>query len=91
VLKPGAVSAAQQSGAILLPVHADARPGWRAASWDRFLVPRAFAQVRIAYGAAVAVGPGSPGLSEAASRCVRELENAARMAAWPDGAGTRTA
>jgi lysophospholipid acyltransferase (LPLAT)-like uncharacterized protein len=91
VLKPGAVSAAQQGRAVILPVHAEARPGWRASSWDRFLVPPAFAHVRVAYGTAFHVGHGPRGLEDAVIRCTNELDEAARLAAWPDGAETRTA
>ena len=91
VLKPGAVLAAQQGRAVVLPVHAEARPGWRASSWDRFLVPRAFAHVRVAYGAAFEVGRGTSALEDAVIRCTRELDEAARKAAWPDGAEIRTA
>jgi lysophospholipid acyltransferase (LPLAT)-like uncharacterized protein len=91
VLKPGAISAAQQGRAVILPVHAEARPGWRASSWDRFLVPPAFAHVRVAYGTAFHVGDGPSALDDAVTRCTRELDEAARLAAWPDGAATRTA
>lgn len=90
VVKPGAVSAAQQGRAVVLPVHAVARPTWRARSWDRFLVPRVFSRVRVAYGTAFEVGAGPSALETAVSRCVRELEEAARMAQWPDGAATPT-
>jgi len=91
VFKPGAVSAAQQGRAVILPVHAEARPGWRAGSWDRFLVPPAFAQVRVAYGSPFHVSQGASGLEDAVIRCTKELDEAARLAAWPDGAETRTA
>ena len=41
VAKPGAILAAAMTGALIVPVHADARPAWRARSWDRFQIGRA--------------------------------------------------
>ncbi len=90
VVKPGALAAAQQGPAVVLPVHADARPTWRARSWDRFQVPRVFSRVRLAYGTAFEVGAGATALQTAVIRCARELDDAARMAAWPDGVATLT-
>lgn len=90
VLKPGVISAAQLGGAVILPVHAEARPGWRAGSWDRFLVPPAFSRVRLAYGTPFEVGRGAAALPAAMMRATRELDLAARLAAWPDGAATPT-
>lgn len=84
ILKPGALAAAARSGAMVLPVHAEARPGWRARSWDRFLIPPPLARVRVAYGTPFEVGRDETG--RAAARATRELDDAARLAAWPDGA-----
>ena len=90
VLKPGTVAAAARTGVLVVPVHAEARPGWRAASWDRFLVPLPCAQVRLAYGEPVSVAAGEAAEATALSRLARELDEAARLAAWPDGAVTLT-
>ena len=90
ILKRGALAAAARTGAMVLPVHADARPSWRAGSWDRFLVPPPLARVRVAYGAPFEVGPGPAAAQVALSRAVRELDDAARLAAWLDGAATAT-
>lgn len=49
---PGALVAAQRSGALIIPVSADARRAWRLRSWDRFLIPKPFARVVVAYGEA---------------------------------------
>lgn len=84
IAKPGAVTAAARTGAVILPVHAEARPGWRARSWDRFLVPAPFATVRVAYGAPFEVATGPVGEEAALTRAARELDQAARLTAWPD-------
>lgn len=50
VMKPGALLAAQLSGAPVIPAAGGASRGWWFGSWDRFLVPKPFSQVRLAYG-----------------------------------------
>ena len=90
VVKPGALAAAEKGGAMIVPVHADSRPAWRAGSWDRFLVPPPFARVRVAYGEPFAVGAGGLSREVAVVRAEGELEAAMRLAAWPDGAATPT-
>ncbi|MET0395829.1 MAG: lysophospholipid acyltransferase family protein [Longimicrobiaceae bacterium] len=50
VMKPGALLAAQLSGAPVIPSAGGASRGWWFRSWDRFLVPKPFARVRLAYG-----------------------------------------
>ena len=50
-LKPGALTVARMTGLPLIPIGVGASSGWRTDSWDRFLVPRPFSRVRIAYGA----------------------------------------
>ena len=47
---PGALVAAQRAGAHIIPVAASARPAWRLRSWDRFMIPKPFARVTVAYG-----------------------------------------
>lgn len=47
---PGALVAAQRSDSLILPVVAVADRAWRLRSWDRFLIPKPFARVTIAYG-----------------------------------------
>ena len=49
-LKPGALTVARMTGLPLIPIGVGASAAWRADSWDRFLVPRPFSRVRIAYG-----------------------------------------
>ena len=89
VLKPAMLQVAARTGACVLPVFAASRRGWRARSWDRFLVPAPFAAVRLAYGEPVMVQGLSP---QAAERGVlASLEDAIALAAWPDAAATLTA
>jgi lysophospholipid acyltransferase (LPLAT)-like uncharacterized protein len=47
---PGALVAAQRAGAPIVPIAVRASRAWRLKSWDRFLIPRPFARVSIAYG-----------------------------------------
>ena len=47
---PGALVAAQRSDAFILPVAAGADRAWRLRSWDRFMIPKPFARVTVAYG-----------------------------------------
>ena len=46
---PGALVAAQRSNSFILPVAASADRAWRLRSWDRFVIPKPFARVTIAY------------------------------------------
>ena len=50
MFKPGALLAAQTTGCPIVPVGMGCSSAWRFDSWDRFLVPKPFATVRIAYG-----------------------------------------
>jgi len=60
VFAPGAAIASQRTGVPLLPVRASAVRAWRLKSWDRFLVPKPFATVRVTYGALTPVTAASP-------------------------------
>jgi lysophospholipid acyltransferase (LPLAT)-like uncharacterized protein len=77
--KPGAVMAAQRTGARIIPVAASASPGWRLGSWDGFLIPQPFARVRIAYDAPITVSRGEA-LEEGLERLQRGLDQATRLA-----------
>ena len=85
-LKGGVLLAAQRGGGVVLPLHAGASQAWRLASWDRFLVPKPFARVRIVYGTPFEVGPGEDGLAAAHLRAETELAGAVREVRWDDGA-----
>jgi lysophospholipid acyltransferase (LPLAT)-like uncharacterized protein len=47
---PGALVAAQRSGSFILPVAASTNRAWRLRSWDRFMIPKPFARITVAYG-----------------------------------------
>jgi lysophospholipid acyltransferase (LPLAT)-like uncharacterized protein len=69
VFAPGAAIAAQRTGALVLPIRARASRAWRLKSWDRFLVPKPFARVDVAYGPLTRVIANSP--REAAEQAPR--------------------
>ncbi len=50
VYAPGALIAAQRSGAPVVPVAMAVDRAWRLRSWDRFTVPKPFARITVAYG-----------------------------------------
>ena len=58
VVKPGIISMAQISGAVILPVIVSARKAWVMGSWDRFLVPKPFSEVTIEWGQPLVVPRG---------------------------------
>lgn len=76
VVKPGVLFAARSSGLPLVPVAAGASSAWRLASWDRFLVPRPFSTVRVAYGPPRLVSPHADRaqLDAFADELARELD-----------------
>lgn len=49
-LKAGALVAAQLSGLPLVPLAAGTDRAWWIEGWDRFLVPKPFARIRVIYG-----------------------------------------
>ncbi len=49
-LKPGALQVARLTGAPVIPISAGSRQAWWIEGWDRFLVPKPFATVRVAVG-----------------------------------------
>ena len=57
---PGALVAAQRAGVPLLTVGAYASRAWTLGSWDRFMIPKPFARVRVAYGGPARVAGASP-------------------------------
>jgi len=52
---PGALIIAQRTGAPIIAIAAAASSAWRLKTWDRFLIPRPFARVQIAYSDTVYV------------------------------------
>ena len=57
-MKPGALQLAQLTGAPIIPAATGARRAWWFEGWDRFLVPRPFSTVRVAYGEPIPIGRG---------------------------------
>jgi lysophospholipid acyltransferase (LPLAT)-like uncharacterized protein len=47
---PGALVAAQRSDSFVLPVAMSADRSWQLRSWDRFMIPKPFANVTVSYG-----------------------------------------
>lgn len=74
-MKNGALVLAQRTGAPVLPVSAAADRAWWFESWDRFLVPKPFTRVHIAYGEPIFVPPaaGSDEIGTLARRVEMEL------------------
>ena len=54
-LKSGVLTAAQLSGVPIIPTSSSASSGWWPGRWDRFLIPKPFAKVRVAYATPVNV------------------------------------
>lgn len=72
-VKAGIVRAAQRVGAQILPLHAEVDRAWRLRSWDRLVVPKPFASVRVGYGEPFHVDPGPDGLARGVARCESAL------------------
>lgn len=66
---PGALVAAQRAGAPIVAIGVHAPRAWRLKSWDRFLIPKPFSRVHIAYSDAVYVNAPTP--REAAAQAPR--------------------
>ncbi|HME89107.1 MAG TPA: lysophospholipid acyltransferase family protein [Chthoniobacterales bacterium] len=47
---PGIIFLAQKTGARVLPLNLEYSSCWRVKSWDRFIIPRPFAEVRVIVG-----------------------------------------
>jgi lysophospholipid acyltransferase (LPLAT)-like uncharacterized protein len=50
VAKPGAVKAAQKTGALLIPITGQASWRWEITNWDTFVVPKPFGRIRFTFG-----------------------------------------
>ena len=57
---PGVMIVAQRSGAPIIPIAVAARKAWRLKSWDRFLIPKPFTRITVAYGAPLYVSAATP-------------------------------
>jgi lysophospholipid acyltransferase (LPLAT)-like uncharacterized protein len=79
-LKPGVVAAAQRGGAVIVPLHAEVERAWRLHSWDRFIIPKPAARVRVVYGRPFEVAPGDAGLSQGMTEARERLDEIAGAA-----------
>ena len=55
-VQPGTIAAAQASGCPVVPVAIGASRAWYLSSWDRFVVPKPFSRVLMAYGEPMTFG-----------------------------------
>lgn len=60
IAKPGAVHLAKATGAPIYPIAYAASRAWRLKSWDRLIVPKPFARLRIEIGAPLSVPRDAP-------------------------------
>ena len=72
-MKPGFVAAAQRADGVVIPLWAEADRAWRLKSWDRFLIPKPFARVRVFYGQPFSVGPGREALEAGVAAATARL------------------
>lgn len=79
-VQPGAVAAAQHTGAPIVPIGAAADRAWWVQSWDRFLVPKPFARVHVVYGEPVTVAGGEDGLTRGVAEVQRALDDVTERA-----------
>ena len=80
-MKPGGIAAAQQAGVPVIALHVESDRAWRLDSWDRFMLPRPWARVRVVYSEPFMVEPGPEGLArgmERAATLMTELAGADR-------------
>jgi lysophospholipid acyltransferase (LPLAT)-like uncharacterized protein len=78
---PGALVVSQRSGVPILPLAASASQAWRLRSWDRFLIPKPFARVTIAYAEPLLVDAPTPrDAAGYADELARRISDATRQA-----------
>src|SRR5437762_720189 len=53
----GVIFLAQKSGAPIVPIHMEYSSCWRLKSWDRFVVPKPFATLRVIFGEPIRIAP----------------------------------
>jgi lysophospholipid acyltransferase (LPLAT)-like uncharacterized protein len=70
---PGAIVAAMRAGAPVVAFGATVDRAWRLRSWDRFVIPKPFARVSMAYSEVAAVQATTPRDAEAEVPRFREL------------------
>jgi len=74
---PGVLMASQRARAPIVPMRSEVSDAWRMKSWDRFMIPKPFARIRVVYG--------DPWVATAADDvALRELEQRMGPALPPD-------
>lgn len=76
-VKPGAVRAAQRTGAMILPLHVVTDSAWRFGSWDRLMVPKPFAKIDVCYGEPFGVSSRDE-LGDGIERCAAAMASIER-------------
>jgi lysophospholipid acyltransferase (LPLAT)-like uncharacterized protein len=80
-LKPGVVALAELGRVAVVPLGLAVDRGWRLRSWDRMVVPKPFARLRVHVGEPVAVGRlDEPGRESARVELQRDLDRLTREA-----------
>ncbi len=59
-MKLGPIQAARLANVPIVPVSASAASAWYFGSWDRFLVPKPFTRIPVAFGPPLMVDPATP-------------------------------
>ena len=78
---PGALVAAQRSDSFIVPIGVTADRAWRLRSWDRFMIPKPFARITIAYGNPAKVAATTPrGAADECRRFEQLMADAGRLA-----------
>lgn len=78
---PGALIAAQRSRVPILPVAASADRAWRLHSWDRFVIPKPFARITVAYGEPATIdSPSARAAANESSRLEALMNETAELA-----------
>lgn len=78
---PGAVIAANRSGAPILPTVAHVDRYWQMSSWDGFVIPKPYARITVAYGPPTIVNAATPReAAHEAPRLERIMDDTIRLA-----------
>ena len=76
VVKPGTISLALAARAVIVPVSISADRAWFFNSWDRFMLPKPFAEIRFVFGEMIHLN-GSEGKTNVEA-CRHQLESVMR-------------
>jgi lysophospholipid acyltransferase (LPLAT)-like uncharacterized protein len=73
IVKPGVIRLGLDSDAVLVPFYVTSDRAWYAKSWDKFLIPKPFANVTIRFGSMIQIP--KPASEEDFEHMRRQLEN----------------